>query len=165
MRRGAPIAPRSNSSMMMDEDVEGGTALLRNPESPSSGLPLEVTLSDDQYSPSKYKASNAYLTRYSTERLRLYGLILAVTTCIVAPFLPIEWCILALVYSSCSFGVIASLWLSRTVLQCDDGTAEMRQVSNPIREGAEGFLSVQYTVRFRLDASLECLSPHNHHSS
>ena len=30
--------------------------------------------------------------------------------------------------------------------QCDDGTEEMRGVSDPIREGAEGFLHVQYTV-------------------
>lgn len=133
---------------MMDEtDIEGGggTALLRNPVSPApSSGPLEVT--DHQYSPSKQKVSNAYLTRYSTESLRLYGLILVAVTCVATPFLPIEWCILALVYSSCSFGVIASLWLSRSVLQCDDGTAEMRGVSDPIREGAEGFLRVQYTV-------------------
>jgi hypothetical protein len=128
----------------MDEDVEGGTALLRN-QAPSSGGPLEA-LSDDHYLPSKNKGSNTYLTRYSTEKLRSCGLILAVVTCIVTPFLPIEWCILALVYCSCLFGLIASLWLSRSVLQCDDGTAEMRQVSDPIREGAEGFLSVQYTV-------------------
>jgi inorganic pyrophosphatase len=44
------------------------------------------------------------------------------------------------------FGAIASLWLSRSVLQSDDGTEEMRQVSDPIREGAKGFLKVQYTA-------------------
>lgn len=121
--------------------------MLRNPESPapSSSGPLEV-MPSDYYSPSKNKISKAYLTRHSTENLRCYGLILVAVTCVVTPFLPIEWSILALVYSSCSFGLIASLWLSRSVLQSDDGTAEMRGVSDPIREGAEGFLSVQYTV-------------------
>jgi len=51
-----------------------------------------------------------------------------------------------LVFSACAFGAIASLWLSRAVLQCDDGTSEMRAVSDPIREGAEGFLHVQYSA-------------------
>lgn len=51
-----------------------------------------------------------------------------------------------LVYSSCLFGVIALLWLSRSVLQSDDGTEEMRAVSDPIHEGAAGFLHVQYTA-------------------
>jgi len=31
-------------------------------------------------------------------------------------------------------------------LKCDDGTAEMRAVSDPIREGADGFLRVQYSA-------------------
>ena len=43
---------------------------------------------------------------------------------------------------------MSSLYLSRSVLSCDDGTEEMRAVSDPIREGAERFLRVQYTVRF-----------------
>jgi len=44
------------------------------------------------------------------------------------------------------YGAIASLWLSSSVLKCDDGTKEMRAVSDPIREGAEGFLNVQYSA-------------------
>ena len=36
------------------------------------------------------------------------------------------------------------------VLSKDDGTADMRRVSDPIREGAEGFLMVQYGVIGRL---------------
>lgn len=32
----------------------------------------------------------------------------------------------------------------------DDGTSEMRKVSDPIREGAEGFLRVQYGVILKL---------------
>lgn len=127
-------------------DVEGGTPLLRTPEAPSSGL-LDVSPRDDNYSSSKQKGvSHAYLTRHSTDALRMYALLLLVATCVACPFLAIEWCILTLVFSSCAFGAIASLWLSRSVLQSDDGTPEMREVSDPIREGAEGFLKVQYTA-------------------
>jgi H+-translocating diphosphatase len=67
-------------------------------------------------------------------------------TCLVCPFVPLTWSILTIVSSACLFGGIASLWLSRSVLQCDEGTPEMRAVSDPIREGAEGFLKVQYTA-------------------
>jgi hypothetical protein len=89
---------------------------------------------------------NAYFTGQSSKTLQLYAVALAAMTACICPFLPIHWCILTLVSSSCTFGTIASLWLSRSVLSCDDGTPEMRLVSDPIREGAEGFLRVQYTA-------------------
>ena len=64
----------------------------------------------------------------------------------------LHWGIVMLVYSSCMFGVIVSLYLSQIVLSKDDGTAEMRAVSDPIKDGAAGFLSVQYSAigRFAL---------------
>jgi hypothetical protein len=92
------------------------------------------------------KISHAYLTSHSFSALKMYTVVLAIGTGIICPFLSIEWCILTLVFSSCAFGMIASLWLARSVLQCDDGTPEMRAVSDPIREGAEGFLRVQYSA-------------------
>jgi inorganic pyrophosphatase len=91
--------------------------------------------------------SPASLARHSSsDTLKYYVAVLFAGTAMLFPFLPIHWAILLLVFSSCSFGLIASLWLSRAVLQCDDGTPEMRAVSDPIREGAEGFLHVQYTA-------------------
>ena len=73
------------------------------------------------------------------------------------------------VLTLCTEGMVFSYWLSRAVLSKvnrqndaalmgaisrsretrtadaqDDGTAAMREVSDAIREGAEGFLSVQY---------------------
>ena len=60
--------------------------------------------------------------------------------------LPLTASILVLVFCAVLLGVVCSLWLSRSVLEKDDGTAEMRAVSDPIREGAEGFLGVQYSV-------------------
>jgi hypothetical protein len=91
-------------------------------------------------------AVSAYFTGQSSRTLQLYAMALMAMTGCVCPFLPIHWCILTLVSSSCVFGIIASLWLSRSVLTCDDGTPEMRMVSDPIREGAEGFLRVQYSA-------------------
>ena len=95
---------------------------------------------------SKGNSSTGFLTRHSPNALRIYAVILFIATAVACPFLPIEWAILTMVYAACCFGVIASLWLSHSVLQCDDGTPEMRAVSDPIREGAAGFLHVQYTA-------------------
>lgn len=60
--------------------------------------------------------------------------------------LPLQMKIMWLVYGAVAFGALVSVWLSKNVLSCDDGTPEMRAVSDPIREGAEGFLHVQYTA-------------------
>jgi H+-translocating diphosphatase len=69
------------------------------------------------------------------------------------------------VVSSCTFGAFFSYWLARYyscpivlsshldisyVFSKDDGTAEMRAVSDPIKEGAEGFLRVQYSAIFKM---------------
>ena len=41
-------------------------------------------------------------------------------------------------------GLAFALLMARSVLRCDTGTAEMRLISNAIREGAEAFMSRQY---------------------
>jgi len=51
---------------------------------------------------------------------------------------------LALVITICGYGALFSAYLGSWVLRHDDGTAEMRAVADPIREGAEGFLTTQY---------------------
>lgn len=73
-----------------------------------------------------------------------------------AAVFPLRMKILWLVYGAVAFGALVSLWLSNNVLSCDDGTPEMRAVSDPIREGAEGFLHVQYTAiaRYALPLAL-----------
>lgn len=43
------------------------------------------------------------------------------------------------------------------VFSKDDGTSEMRAVSDPIREGAEGFLRVQYGAIFRMAFALAAI--------
>jgi len=72
-------------------------------------------------------------------------------------FLPLPWKILGFVYGAIAFGAMGSLWLSRVVLAADDGTSEMRAVSDPIREGATGFLNVQYTAIARFAIPLAIL--------
>lgn len=148
------------------DDMEGGgmaspyAAAQRPPSSGNSrtnsgnatmDIGMGSLLPDNNHSQGKDRrqrggVSRAYLTNHSNDALRYYVLILAICTACIFPFLAIQWSILFLVFCSCIFGLIASLWLSRAVLQCDDGTPEMRAVSDPIREGAEGFLKVQYTA-------------------
>lgn len=173
MRRGAPLSDMDKKKPVVspdyfpgedgDYDPEGGmydkNAKAGAPQNSSSLMSSAMDVmsigSSLSYSPSPRKSRGsgssqyayAYLTRHSTSALRNYVTILAVVTLCLFFVLPLTWKILVLVFASVTFGVLASLWLSRSVLQVDDGTAEMRAVSDPIREGAEGFLHVQYTVR------------------
>jgi len=83
----------------------------------------------------------------SPDSLRTYGAILLGITIVLFFLVPgASARILTVVLSAVCFGVIASAWLGLTVLKLDDGTPEMRAVSDPIREGAAGFLQVQYTA-------------------
>jgi len=54
------------------------------------------------------------------------------------------------VVAVCAYGLLYSYWISNSVLAKDMGTAAMRSISDPIREGAEGFLRVQYSAIFRM---------------
>jgi len=103
------------------------------------------------------KIAHAYLTNHSTSSLVKYVVVLLIGVIVLTFVLPLDWKILSLVYGAVCFGAIMSLWLARSVLQCDDGTDEMRQVSDPIREGAEGFLRVQYTAISKFAAPLALL--------
>lgn len=141
------------------EDLEGGGSgaeplVKRQPSSGGISLgslsgsapnSLEYSVGAAKKSPG-HKVAHAYLSKHSPNTIRSYGAFILLFTALVCPFLSIEWCILVLVFASCAFGAVASIWLSHSVLQCDDGTVEMRAVSDPIREGAEGFLRVQYSV-------------------
>ena len=64
--------------------------------------------------------------------------------------------ILGFVLCACAFGAYFSYWLAGYVFAKDDGTPEMRAVSDPIREGAEGFLKVQYGAIFK-SSTILCL--------
>ena len=64
---------------------------------------------------------------------------------------------LVLVLAFCGYGVLFSIYLCNWVLAKDDGTPEMREVSTPIREGAEGFLRIQYSAISRIAVGLALL--------
>ncbi|CAE7495582.1 AVPL2, partial [Symbiodinium microadriaticum] len=51
---------------------------------------------------------------------------------------------------ACTVGAFFAQWLAGYVFSKDDGTEAMRNVSDPIREGAEGFLKVQYGAIFKI---------------
>jgi hypothetical protein len=176
MRRGAAVTggdPTKRRPVMADyeADLEGGAPLSSPNAKPymrsgsgagsadsygnsSSSMEISPSMSPSgkdkktrvKHGHSKINISTGFLTRHSPNALRMYAVVLFIATAITCPFLSIEWSILTLVYAACCFGMIASLWLSHSVLQCDDGTPEMRSVSDPIREGATGFLHVQYTA-------------------
>ena len=61
------------------------------------------------------------------------------------------------VFACCAYGALFSYWLYASVLAHDDGTAAMREVADPIREGAEGFLRVQYRAIARNAAGVFAL--------
>jgi hypothetical protein len=152
----ASSANDASTAIAVDLDVMG----------PSSAVPSSPSNHDytagKQKKPRRYKHHSslspmAFLTNQSPKQLQLIAIVLMVTTAVVCPFLPIEYSILTLVYASCGFGSIASLWLAQRVLSCDNGTPEMRAVSDPIREGAEGFLHVQYSAIARFALPLAAL--------
>ena len=96
------------------------------------------------------------LTKLSTQVLQSSTLLLFALVFIAVFVLPLTMKMFFVIYAAIAFGIIGSLYLSKSVLECDDGTEEMRQVSDPIREGAEGFLSVQYSAiaKFALPLSI-----------
>ena len=50
--------------------------------------------------------------------------------------------------------VVSIMWLSKNVLSCDDGTAEMRAISHPIREGGAELFKVM-TMGLLLSLSIK----------
>lgn len=86
------------------------------------------------------------LTRFDPQSIQKAFFILLACTLVLFFILPLTFSILACIYGAVGFGVLGSLYLSRSVLGCDDGNEAMRAVSDPIREGAEGFLRVQYNA-------------------
>jgi hypothetical protein len=55
-----------------------------------------------------------------------------------------------LIWAICIVGLCFCAWLFAWCLNKDTGTEDMRAVANPIREGAESFLSVQYQYIMRI---------------
>lgn len=59
-----------------------------------------------------------------------------------------------LVFTICGYGAAFALYLSHWVLSKDAGSAEMKEVATPIRQGAEGFLRIQYSAIARIAVAI-----------
>ncbi|GMF14729.1 unnamed protein product [Phytophthora lilii] len=62
-----------------------------------------------------------------------------------------------LAFTICGYGAVFALFLSHWVLQRDAGSPEMKAVATPIRQGAEGFLRIQYSAIARIAAAIAAL--------
>jgi len=161
------LAPKNNISNTMSdfnnripsmESMTIGSGVLTSSSSPNNLSSSSYSKLDkaDNYSfgpPGSFtfKRSNKFeitslLTHLPQTLIQKLSIYFVIAAAFLSLFFPLTGRILILVYTCAALGLLGSLWLSRTVLSCDDGTPEMRAVSDPIREGAEGFLRVQYTV-------------------
>jgi hypothetical protein len=95
-----------------------------------------------------------FVARHSPEQLRQYAGLALGGGLLCALLLPTTPGVVLLVLSMCCAGYLFAAYLCNDVLALDDGSREMREVSEPIREGAEGFLKVQYTAVSRLAVPL-----------
>mmetsp|Transcript_13715 Transcript_13715/g.27387 ORF Transcript_13715/g.27387 Transcript_13715/m.27387 type:complete len:865 (+) Transcript_13715:96-2690(+) len=158
---GAPPPVASAAALKKDDD--GGVDKVAKTPVKSRPMPTmdamsigvgPVSSSTAPASGGSSSAFNAYAERADTSFLH---------TCILGLFLAgvassfvfsADKLIVILVGLSCTFGYLYSMHLCKSILRCDDGTPEMRAVSDPIREGAEGFLSVQYAAIARIAVPL-----------
>lgn len=62
--------------------------------------------------------------------------------------------VIVFVLSVCLIMILFAVYLARWVVAKDEGTAEMQEVSEAIREGAEGYLATQYSAISKLAFAL-----------
>ena len=147
---GAPSAASNVSTLPTMESMTIGSQIHAGPTTygyGGSAPPVNASHAYTSRSSSKHnRIAHAFLTKHDPALLQNVAIVTLVVSLILSLVLPLTASILVLVFCAVALGVLCSLWLSRSVLEKDDGTAEMRAVSDPIREGAEGFLGVQYSV-------------------
>lgn len=153
-------ATAAASSMYNNNDYEydyngGKTGKRGNPpyngggswKSSSTSLSFWTTiLSNPQWTTDAlHRLSHSPVTQQTLQWPVLAGL-LGVTLVLFLFLSSVAAGILLWVLAACVYGSLAALWLCRAVLLRDAGTPDMRAVSDPIAQGAAGFLAVQYTA-------------------
>ncbi|KAK4439864.1 Pyrophosphate-energized membrane proton pump 3 [Sesamum alatum] len=126
-----PVARRVNSfqAVAMDDDMEGGIYQERTRTFPN--------MRSKPYSPLIFRL----LMRINTRVLLVLLLCgLGALFYIGASTSPI----IVFVYSVCIISFLVSIYLTKWVLSKDEGPPEMVQISEAIRDGAEGFFRTQY---------------------
>lgn len=108
-------------------------------------------LTGEEESDGPFTYSAAKSKHMNVERFKLPLLAIIAVSMLSLITLPgsLFW-ISAFVLGSCSIGGYFVYWLAIYVFEKDDGTPEMRAVSDPIKEGSEGFLRVQYNAISRM---------------
>ena len=160
MRRGAPLNSYAKKPAVMADvdDLEGGSGY-GGGSAPSSGSHLGLAAPSSggggssglypmPYDSGKSTKRRSYRHGYqslltgatsgmSDAMLQKCVGVLAAAIIVGAVILPLRMRILWLVYGAVVFGAAVSMWLSKNVLSCDDGTQEMRAV---VRDVCDGFL-------------------------
>ena len=100
--------------------------------------------------PARDKVSVAYSRRYPppANMLPTLGGILAVG--VVLSLLIQSYAHVILVVSICAYGGVFCHWMRAKILSADTGNDDMRAIADPIRQGSEGFLRVQYEAISKL---------------
>ncbi|KAL0306436.1 UNVERIFIED_CONTAM: Pyrophosphate-energized membrane proton pump 2 [Sesamum radiatum] len=126
-----PVARRVNSfqAVAMDDDMEGGLYQERTRTFPN--------MRSKPYSPLIFRLLMRINSRVLLVLL-LFGL--GALFYIGASTSPI----IVFVYSVCIISFLVSIYLTKWVLSKDEGPPEMVQISEAIRDGAEGFFRTQY---------------------
>jgi H(+)-translocating pyrophosphatase len=92
-------------------------------------------------------SANAEKMRHVTNLFRTGLGVVAIAICATAAVsIPESLPYIGSVVFVCSSALIYVSWLAQNVLDADEGEAAMKNVSEPIREGAEGFLRTQYNA-------------------
>ncbi|CAB4302606.1 unnamed protein product [Prunus armeniaca] len=146
-----PVARKVNSShsMVMDVDVEDGNL------GPYQDRPRTFpNMRGKSYNPLIFRI----LMRINVRVLFVILLLaLGVVFYVGASTSPI----IVFVFSICIISFLVSLYLARWVLAKDEGPPEMGQISDAIRDGAEGFFRTQYgtisKMAFLLAAVIFCI--------
>jgi Na+/H+-translocating membrane pyrophosphatase len=124
---------RGSNKQHMGLDMEGGAA------NPSERRNIEPP----PFSATSPSVSRAYARYGKPPDMKLvFGGILGFGAFLALIFQ--SYAHIFIVVSICAYGGAFCYWMYAKIMAKDTGTAEMRAVSDPIREGSQGFLKVQY---------------------
>ncbi|GER48301.1 K(+)-insensitive pyrophosphate-energized protonpump [Striga asiatica] len=168
-----PVGRRVNSfqAITMDDDVEGGNLgpyqekprifpnMRSKPYTPLSyifkDMPLLVL--SNAFSSTLICVSCPHYVRTRTPKFftQIFRLIMRINIRVLMVLLLVGVCalvyigastspIIVFVYSVCVISFLVSIYLTKWVLAKDEGPPEMVQISDAIRDGAEGFFRIQY---------------------
>ena len=135
-RRSLPPSANHTASDNLNLDIEGGVESKSKPftyKLPNSSRPSAFS----------FGGLPPWLLHLSIKHLAPV-IVCCVLASLASAFLFESLHYFVIIWSICLTGLCFSLWLFGWCLNKDTGTSDMQDVSNPIREGAESFLSVQY---------------------